>query len=245
MTYDENPTKNFHEALFAAQKSARNIIPDSENTSQNYAYLSGPGSVSRCRAILHEHGLMPMVHTVTNTNTEGDKSSGMVTLHWDLVHVESGQSLNGEFTLPWLSQRGTTPPKAAQASITSAEGRWLRVLLALPVKGDDEIDNLLDSGSATKAEPQEEEPVSVEGALIRLAADLGASLDTIASWGTRRESGSTSAVYTWDNLEAQNDLMPAALDAIRKDIAKAHDRKVSLKDFGKKITKWADDQIPY
>ena len=124
-------------ALASAQASIRAVGKDGKNTHMHYAYTSSEAVIDAARIALAPQGLAAFRLKYDVPETSGNNFA--INSTFMLVH-SSGTSV--EFSNMWIASPGKGRPddKAMAGALTTGLAYWLRDLLLIPRKDDDEAD---------------------------------------------------------------------------------------------------------
>lgn len=139
--------KNIRLALLKAQKSIHNVEKDAKNAFHKYDYVSSEAMVSACRAALHGAGL-----TAERNEWTIDQDCKKVIMHFELAHGESGEARRYNAEWPIIEDKGRPFDKALAGALTTSLNYWLRDILLVARKDDEEVDRRDDRNH----EPREE-----------------------------------------------------------------------------------------
>ncbi len=126
---------NLRKALLQAQMNLKGVEKDAKNTFHKYDYTSSEAMISACRHALHEAGM-----TAERNEWTYDASICMVVMHFELAHAESGEARRYMAQWPIVEDKGRPFDKALAGALTTSFNYWLRDMLLVPRKDDNEVD---------------------------------------------------------------------------------------------------------
>lgn len=181
MSQIEN-NKRLHSAILAAQRSIQALVKDGTNDHHKFKFASTEGTVSECRGVLHDAGVVVTRcgssiragETVQKTSKNGAWSapSAWVDVQFLVAHPDSGQAEVRTMAMYAEAENGQPLDKKILGALTSALGYFLVGLLLVPRFDEYEISARDDR----KYDPNtlgSDGQVWVMGELRRINCDLG------------------------------------------------------------------------
>ncbi len=127
---------NLRKALLVAQRAITPVEKDARNDFHKYAYVSSEAMLIAARLALHDAGL-----TAERNEWVYDEPTRKVIMYFELVHAESGEARRYPVEWPIVEDRGRPLDKALAGALTTSFNYWLRDLLLVPRKDDNEVDS--------------------------------------------------------------------------------------------------------
>lgn len=197
-------------ALAAAQGAIHAVGKDGKNTHMNYAYTSSEAVIDAARIALSPQGLAAF-----RLKYEVPESSGnnfAINSTFALVHSSGGSV---EFSSMWIASPGKGRPddKAMAGALTTGLAYWLRDLLLIPRKDDDEADRRDDRQHVQQPRqrhqraPQEHKattPVLSEMGFSKACAEMELERNLVIKWREEVRRASTQparvkSAAVWDD----------------------------------------------
>ncbi len=143
------PYPNIRKALLQAQRGIKPVEKDGRNEFHKYDYVSAEAMLIAAREALHNAGL-----TAERNEWLYDAQGAKVIMYFEVAHAESGEARRYPIEWPIIEDRGRPFDKALAGALTTSFNYWLRDLLLVPRKDDNEIDKRDDrEHAAGKAGP--------------------------------------------------------------------------------------------
>lgn len=133
---DKDGKLSLHQALLKAQQHIIKIEKDATNDFHKYSYASSEAMITAAREALHVAGLLTLR---THWELEMGDNIGKLTSHMQVIHPDSGQTLEEVIPWPIIPAQGRPFDKAVASALTTSQSYWLRDLLQIP-RTDPEIE---------------------------------------------------------------------------------------------------------
>jgi hypothetical protein len=165
-------SKNVYSALLAARQEFDPVLKDSTNPHFKNKYASFASVLNAVTTALDKHGLILVQTTKVREN-------GAAILVTELVHVETGQSLDSEYP---LAPGKPNDPQALGACLTYA--RRYSALTILGVAPEDDDGETANGRGQRESKPRKQAQTEEDNPIVRMFREAKSLDDVKTVWGT-------------------------------------------------------------